>query len=111
APTLPEGMRAVADINVDMVGRNAPDELLITPTKALREAYNGLTLLAEELGPREGFPHLGGADGYWDRSDQINFAENLGIPVTFLFSGEHEDYHKPTDTPDKIDYDKVRRVT
>ena len=35
----------------------------------------------------------------------------LGIPVTFLFSGTHVDYHKPTDTAEKIDYDKVRRAT
>jgi hypothetical protein len=29
----------------------------------------------------------------------------------FLFSDVHEDYHKPTDDADKIDYDKVHRVT
>ena len=36
--------------------------------------------------------------------------ERLGIPVAFLFSDIHEDYHQPTDTPDKIDCDKIRRV-
>ncbi len=41
----------------------------------------------------------------------MNFSENLGIPVAFLFSDVHEDYHQPTDTVDKIDYDKIRRVT
>jgi peptidase M28-like protein len=110
SPTLPEGYRAVCDLNIDMIGRNAPDYLLITPTKALKE-YNGLTRLAEELGPGEGFPKLGSADEYWQRSDHMNFAENMKIPVAFLFSDVHADYHKPTDTPDKIDYDKIRRVT
>ena len=110
APSLPPGHRAVANINIDMIGRNAPDKLLITPTKALKE-YNGLTRLAERLAPLEGFPRLGSADEYWRRSDHMNFADNLGIPVAFLFSDVHVDYHKPTDTPEKIDYDKIRRVT
>ena len=110
APTLPEGTRAVLDINIDMIGRNAPDKLLITPTRALAE-YNGLTRLAESLAPLEGFPVLGAADEYWKRSDHMNFADNLGIPVAFLFSDVHEDYHKPSDDFEKIDCDKIRRVS
>jgi Zn-dependent M28 family amino/carboxypeptidase len=109
-PTLPEGYRAVCNINVDMVGRNAPDKLLITPTEALAE-YNGLTRLAESLGRLEGFPELGSADEYWQRSDHANFSRNLGIPVAFLFSGVHDDYHRPTDDVEKIDCDKIGRVT
>ncbi len=109
-PMLPEGVRAVCNINLDMVGRNAPDSLLITPTRN-HQAYNGLTRLAEKLGPFEGFLSLGSADAYWLRSDQVNFSRHLKIPVTFLFAGEHEDYHQPGDTADKIDYDKVRRVS
>jgi hypothetical protein len=109
APTLPEGHRAICDINIDMIGRNAPDFLLITPTKARKGDYNGLTRLAEALGGKEGFPTLGSADAYWTRSDQFNFA-TLKIPVAFLFNGEHEDYHQPTDDPEKIDCDKIRRV-
>jgi len=109
-PTLPAGMRAVSDINIDMIGRNAPDKLLITPTKALKE-YNGLTRLAESLAPLEGFPVLGSCDEYWQRSDHMNFADNLHIPVAFLFSDVHEDYHEPTDDPEKIDCDKIRRVS
>lgn len=109
-PTLPAGYRAVCDLNIDMIGRNAPEKLLITPTRTLKE-YNGLTRLAEKLAPGEGFAPLGSADEYWARSDHMNFAQNMRIPVAFLFSDVHEDYHKPTDTPDKIDYDKIRRVT
>ena len=40
------------------------------------------------------------------RSDHYNFAEK-GIPVIFYFTGLHADYHKPTDTPDKINYEKM----
>ncbi len=109
-PTLPEGFRAVCDLNIDMIGRNPPEKLLITPTRNLKE-YNGLTRLAEKLAPGEGFAVLGSADDYWTRSDHVNFAQNMQIPVAFLFSDVHEDYHRPTDTPDKIDYDKIRRVT
>lgn len=42
------------------------------------------------------------------RSDHYNFAKN-GIPVLFFHSGEHDDYHKPTDTADKINYDWMRK--
>jgi len=109
-PTLPEGTRAVCNLNIDMVGRNAPDYLLITPS-AEHPAHNDLVRVAQRNAPLEGFPELGSCDEYWRRSDHMNFAENLGIPVAFLFSDVHEDYHRPTDTPDKVDYDKVRRVT
>ncbi|MBK7877848.1 MAG: M28 family peptidase [Planctomycetes bacterium] len=108
APWLPEGCKAVCDVNIDMIGRNAPDKLLITPTAA-RAEYNGLVRLAESLAPLEGFPKLGSADEYYQRSDHYNFAKK-GIPAAFLFSDVHEDYHKPTDDPEKIDNDKIRRV-
>ena len=108
-PWLPEGMRAVCDLNIDMIGRNAPDEIGVTPTQA-RAEYNRLTQLVEEHLAEEGFTKLNSADEYWGRSDHANFSSNMDLPVAFLFSDVHEDYHKPTDTPDKIDYDKVRRV-
>lgn len=109
APWLPDGAKAVCDINIDMIGRNAPDFLLVTPTTKLQKHYNGLSALLSELSPLEGFPALGSADEYWDRSDHASFAK-LGIPVCFLFSDVHADYHKPGDDWEKIDVDKIRRV-
>lgn len=47
---------------------------------------------------------------YYSRSDHYNFAA-YGIPVIFYFNGEHEDYHKTTDTPDKIDYQLLQNRT
>jgi len=41
---------------------------------------------------------------FYYRSDHYNFAKN-NIPVIFYFNGTHKDYHKPSDTPDKINYD------
>lgn len=43
------------------------------------------------------------------RSDHYNFAKNH-IPVIFYFSGLHDDYHKVTDTYDKIVYDKTLKI-
>ena len=67
--------------------------------------------MAETVAPLEGFPKLGSCDEYWGRSDQKSFSDHLGIPVMFLFSDVHEDYHKPTDDAEKIDCDKIRRVS
>ncbi|MFT5050369.1 MAG: hypothetical protein ACI8QZ_001770 [Chlamydiales bacterium] len=110
-PWLPEGMFPIANINIDMIGRNDPKKLLITPSRKLRDEYNGLVKRAERFAPMEGFDALGSADAYWRRSDHMNFADNLGLPVAFLFADVHADYHKSTDTVEKIDYDKIQRCT
>lgn len=47
---------------------------------------------------------------FYQRSDHYNFAK-YGIPVIFYFSGVHDDYHKPTDTPDKLNYQRIARIT
>jgi len=80
----------------------------MTPS-ASHESFNYLSRLALKLSPEEGFPTLENADQYYQRSDHYNFVK-AGIPATFLFAGVHEDYHRPSDDPEKIDYDKVRRV-
>ena len=43
-------------------------------------------------------------NNYYQRSDHYNFAKN-NIPVIFYFNGTHEDYHRTTDTADKIDFE------
>jgi len=109
-PWLPGGARAVANLNIDMIGRNAPDALGMTPSLD-HEAHNLLSEVAQRAAPAEGVGELADMDAYWSRSDHAMFSEHLGIPVAFLFSDVHEDYHQPTDTADKLDYDKIRRVT
>ncbi|MEL6713131.1 MAG: M28 family peptidase [Planctomycetota bacterium] len=108
-PYLPGGLEPICNVNIDMIGRNAPDEFLITPTKK-HPAYSALTKVAEANARTEGFTKVKSADAYWERSDQYNFKEHMGLPVAFLFCDVHEDYHKPSDTPEKIDYDKMRRI-
>lgn len=44
------------------------------------------------------------------RSDHWNYAKH-GVPIIFYFDGVHQDYHKPTDTIDKIDFGKMTKVT
>lgn len=47
---------------------------------------------------------------FYYRSDHYNFAK-FDIPVIFYFNGTHEDYHKPTDTAEKIDYELLAKRT
>ena len=110
-PWLPDGSYPIANINMDMISRNDPKELMLTPSKKLGDEYNGIAKLVERLARSEGFRRVKSADAYWERSDQVNFARHLDLPVAFLFCDVHEDYHRPTDTADKVDYDKLRRVT
>ena len=47
---------------------------------------------------------------YYYRSDHYNFAKN-NIPVIFYFNGVHEDYHRPSDTIEKIDFSKIKTIS
>lgn len=109
-PTWPLD-RIVADINIDMIGRNAelsgPDEISITPSYA-HPKYSSIGRTSAELAERFGLG-LSIGDTYYERSDHYNFAER-GVPVVFFCDGEHEDYHQVSDTADKLNYDKIERV-
>ena len=111
-PTVPLD-KVVADINIDMVGRNDPTAVGATPSPEHAD-YNSLVARAVELAPESGLEITWNApkdsddrvDNYYFRSDHYNFAQK-GIPVVFFFSGLHEDYHKPTDDIEKIDRRKL----
>jgi Zn-dependent M28 family amino/carboxypeptidase len=47
---------------------------------------------------------------YYYRSDHYNFARN-NVPVIFYFNGTHDDYHQPTDTVDKINFELMAKRT
>lgn len=47
---------------------------------------------------------------YFWRSDHYSYASK-GIPIIFFFDGAHEDYHRTSDTADKIDYQKMEKIT
>lgn len=46
---------------------------------------------------------------FYRRSDHFNFAKN-GVPIVFFFTGVHADYHRPTDTVDKILFDRMAKI-
>ena len=66
-----------------------------------REVIVGTMSILYEVDDDENDPNR-----YYYRSDHYNFAER-GIPVIFLFNGTHADYHQPTDTIDKINFDAL----
>lgn len=108
-----------ADLNIDMIGRvdkqHEPDSnyvYLIGADKiskdlhALSERANAIytDLKLDYTYNDERDPNR-----FYYRSDHFNFAKN-GIPVIFYFTGVHRDYHKPTDTVDKIMFPKMKRI-
>jgi Zn-dependent M28 family amino/carboxypeptidase len=108
-PTIPVD-RIVADVNMDMIARNAPDSIVVIGQQysslgplvqgvAAEHPELGLTV-SEDLWPEERF---------FFRSDHFNFAR-LEIPALFFFAGVHEDYHQPSDELAKLDLDKAARV-
>jgi hypothetical protein len=108
----------VAQLNADMIGRNDPDSLyLIGPRSAPNGQSTVLGAIVDSVNSASARPFLINRD--WDapshpeqlyyRSDHYNYAKH-GIPIVFFTTGLHADYHKVTDSPDKIDYDKLSRV-
>jgi hypothetical protein len=108
-PTVPLG-RVVANINLDMIGRNAPDTVV-----AIGQEYSTLGPLVQEVArarPELGLivaPDLWPQEQLFFRSDQFHFARK-DIPVLFFTTGLHDDYHRPSDTAERIDADKVARI-
>jgi len=109
-PPVPVG-QIVADLNLDMVGRNWTDTIV-----AIGREHSdlGATLARVEAAHPE--LHMTVRDDPWPRerfyyrSDHYNFARR-GVPILFFFNGTHEDYHRPSDHPEKIDAEKQARVT
>ena len=104
----------IANLNIDMIGRVDDPHLdhpkyvyligsdkLSTDLHALSENVNNKHFQFEL---NYEFNADNDPNQYYYRSDHYNFAKN-NIPVIFYFNGVHEDYHQPTDTPDKINYE------
>lgn len=89
---------AVAMINMDMIGRIRQGKVYINGAGT----GTNLTQVVDEVPAPEGFHFdLSEKVGYGG-SDHMSFTLKR-VPVLFFFSGLHGDYHKPSDTPDKID--------
>jgi hypothetical protein len=85
-------------LNMDMIGRMKGNALSVhgTGTSSRWET------LVDSLGRLHQFAISKSADGFGPSDHASFYAKNL--PVLFLFTGIHEDYHKPSDTWDKINY-------
>jgi len=108
----------VVDLNIDMIGRHDTahnDQLdyvyIIGSNRLSTELHN----ISENANSTYTNLHLDytynepdDPNKFYYRSDHYNFAKN-NIPVIFYFSGVHEDYHKPTDTIEKIEFDNLEK--
>jgi Zn-dependent M28 family amino/carboxypeptidase len=108
----------VANLNIDMIGRIGTDMesagdyvYLIGSDKLSTELHE----LSEEVNQKYMNLNLdytyndeNDPNRFYYRSDHYNFAKH-DIPIIFYFNGVHEDYHRPTDTPDKIEYDLLAK--
>ena len=133
--------KVVADLNMDMIGRSRnansvdsdPTHVLVNPGEVLvigphissddlgqtidtvNAAYQKLTInhFYDVTAPDATHDNLGPqprGQRIFYRSDHYNFAK-MGIPIAFFTTGLHVDYHRPTDTPDKIDYKEIQVVS
>jgi hypothetical protein len=108
----------VAQINADMIGRNAPAELYIVgPVAAPGGQSRVLGRIVDSVNATLATPFTFNRE--WDspthperiyeRSDHFNYAEK-GIPIVFFTSGLHDDYHAVGDDVSKIEFPKMARV-
>jgi Zn-dependent M28 family amino/carboxypeptidase len=117
----------VANLNIDMIGRidnlheDNPNYVYLIGSDILsqdlhdvsavvNEKYINLDLDYRYNDPTTKVLELGRyvQNRYYYRSDHYNFAKN-NIPVIFYFNGTHADYHAPTDTVDKIEFELLEK--
>ena len=120
--------KIVAQFNIDMIGRSkqpgdttpangalsGPEEIYVIGSKmmstglgSLSERVNGAYL---NLSFNYKYDDPADPNRFFFRSDHFSYAAK-GIPIIFYFDGVHEDYHRPSDTVDKIDFRKMEKVT
>lgn len=118
-PILPLEKTTV-DLNIDMVGRIDPtrnygdstnyiytigddklSSLLAPITDSINNRFTKLEIDRKFNDPKD-------PNRFYYRSDHYNFAKN-GVPVIFYFNGTHADYHRPTDTVEKIRFDIMQK--
>ncbi|HZG53588.1 MAG TPA: M28 family peptidase [Pyrinomonadaceae bacterium] len=125
-PTVPL-KQIVVQLNMDMIGRSKKEGDTNDANRELSGANEiyviGSKMMSTELGElservNRSFLNLDFNYKYDDpsdpnrfffRSDHYNYAQR-GIPIIFYFDGVHEDYHRPSDSPDKIDYQKMEKI-
>jgi Zn-dependent M28 family amino/carboxypeptidase len=116
-PTVPIDS-VVAQLNADMIGRNAPDQLYIVgPSAAPNGQSRLLGSIVDSVNAMLPRPFVidreldapDHPEQIYQRSDHYNYARR-GVPIVFFTTGLHADYHRVSDAPSKIDYAKLARV-
>jgi hypothetical protein len=109
----------VTQLNADMIGRNAPDSLMLVGPRAAPSGQSRvLGAIVDSVNAALTRPFK--INREWDspdhperiyfRSDHYSYAKR-GIPIVFFTTGLHEDYHKVSDEVSKIDFEKLARVS
>ncbi|MFM2134898.1 MAG: hypothetical protein RL021_298 [Bacteroidota bacterium] len=114
--------QTVAEVNIDMIGRidhehdslGNKDYIYVIGSDKLSSELHAINEQANRehvgllLDYRYNVP--GEPNRFYFRSDHYNFAKH-GVPSIFYFNGKHVDYHKPSDTMDKIDLEVMEKRT
>ena len=110
----------VCDLNIDMIGRqdekhkNNPNYIYLIGSDKLSSQLHNISEQANKtysnLELDYTFNDEKDKNRFYYRSDHYNFAKK-GIPVIFYFNGVHADYHKETDEVEKINFEKMEKIT
>jgi Zn-dependent M28 family amino/carboxypeptidase len=110
---------AIANVNVDMVGRidqkhqSNPNYIYVIGSDRISSDLHAINEQANATYTQLELDYTYNAESdpnrYYYRSDHYNFAER-GIPAVFFFNGTHADYHRTSDTVDKINFEKMALI-
>jgi hypothetical protein len=110
--------KTVVDVNIDMIGRldephkNNPNYIYVIGSDRLspelHEINERVNMEYTKMELDYKYNAKDDPNHYYERSDHYNFAEK-GIPAIFYFNGTHPDYHRPTDTVEKINFDALAK--
>ncbi len=110
----------VCDLNIDMIGRldekhaNNSNYVYLIGSDKLSSQLHNISESANKLYTNIDLDYIYNDEKdknrFYYRSDHYNFAKS-GIPVIFYFNGVHKDYHKETDEVEKIDFNKMEKIT
>ncbi len=108
----------VVDLNIDMIGRvdpqheENPNYIYLVGSNRLSTELHEISEQVNETFTKFDLDYTYNDENHKDRiyyrSDHWNFAKN-NVPIIFYFNGTHEDYHQPTDTIDKIEFDLLTK--
>jgi Zn-dependent M28 family amino/carboxypeptidase len=104
-------------LNGDMIGRNDPDTAALLGSQPPHRNSAALVQMAIEANQAtsrfvidSSWDRPSHPEGWYFRSDHVPYAERR-VPALFFTTNLHSDYHTPRDEPERIDYEKLTRMT